>query len=438
MFGRRTELALAFSGFSLVLAQARIGRAEEPTPRALAQNADVAKPRTEVAKPAEGPDKAWAPAVQPKPLTDNVKKGLKWLIDHQLPNGAWGQGEESQAMGNGMESLKDKGNVADTCMGTLALIRSGSTPSSGPYAKAIKAGLDWVMGQIEKSDRDSLSVTSVQGTRVQSKIGPYVDTFMSSITLSEAKGKMGDAAANERLGAALEKVLHKVEKNQRDNGTWEGQAWAPVLSQALGAKGLNRAAQAGAPVAESARNKAEGYARSQYDGRSKKFQGEGSAGVSLYSGAASAGAIADSVATNDMDESKVREEAKNGKDEETRTRAKRKLERYADTKRTRDDAEHTLIQRLDDPSFRSGFGSNGGEEFLSYMLVSESLVAKGGREWKEWDNSMTANLNRVQNGDGSWTGLHCITGRTFVTSAALLVLTADRAPVPLASKLKKG
>jgi hypothetical protein len=78
---------------------------------------------------------------------------------------------------------------------------------------------------------------------------------------------------------------------------------------------------------------------------------------------------------------------------------------------------------------------HGSEEFLSYMLVSESLVVKGGAEWDKWDTAMTHNLNRVQNGDGSWTGHHCITGRTFVTSSALLVLTADRAPVPIAAQM---
>jgi hypothetical protein len=47
---------------------------------------------------------------------------------------------------------------------------------------------------------------------------------------------------------------------------------------------------------------------------------------------------------------------------------------------------------------------------------------------------MTANLNRVQNGDGSWSGHHCITGRTFCTSTALLVLMADRTPIPVGAK----
>ena len=86
----------------------------------------------------------------------------------------------------------------------------------------------------------------------------------------------------------------------------------------------------------------------------------------------------------------------------------------------------------------NGFGSNGGEEFLSYMLVSETLVVKGGDEWKQWDSAMTRNLGNVQNQDGSWTGHHCITGRTFCTAAALLVLMADRAPTPLAKEMSRG
>ena len=72
--------------------------------------------------------------------------------------------------------------------------------------------------------------------------------------------------------------------------------------------------------------------------------------------------------------------------------------------------------------FVAGFGSNGGEEFLSYMQISETLLAKGGKEWQDFDKSMTENLGRIQNPDGSWSGHHCITGRTFCTSAATMSL----------------
>ena len=90
---------------------------------------------------------------------------------------------------------------------------------------------------------------------------------------------------------------------------------------------------------------------------------------------------------------------------------------------------------MGDKQFIAGFGSNGGEEFLSHMTIGESLLARGGADWKKWDQAMTANMNRIQNEDGSWSGDHCITGRTFCTASALMVLTVDRAPVPVAAKI---
>ncbi|HEV8290789.1 MAG TPA: hypothetical protein VGP94_02645, partial [Tepidisphaeraceae bacterium] len=86
-----------------------------------------------------------------------------------------------------------------------------------------------------------------------------------------------------------------------------------------------------------------------------------------------------------------------------------------------------------------GFGSNGGEEFLSYLNIGESLFHKGGSDWEKWDKSMSNNVNNIQNADGSWSGHHCITGRTFCTAAALNVLTIDRSPIQAVAKadLKK-
>jgi hypothetical protein len=50
---------------------------------------------------------------------------------------------------------------------------------------------------------------------------------------------------------------------------------------------------------------------------------------------------------------------------------------------------------------------------------------------------MTGSLTRVQDKDGSWSGHHCITGKTFCTATALLVLMADRAPLPVVAKDKE-
>ena len=434
----RTLTYLSGTGLILtVLASPLVGgarpTAEAPKPAAplTARPAVPPKPQD---TPAAKEGARLVPAVKPKPLSPAVNKGLAWLAKQQLESGAWGQGEESVQMGRNVE-LMDKGNVADTCIAALALLRAGNTPSKGPHAATVSRALDYVMRQVERADDTSLSVTDVHGTRVQSKIGPHVDTFMSSMLLAEAKGGMPDPKAEARLERALAKVLRKIERNQKQDGTWEGQAWAPVLSQALGAKGLNRAAQAGAPVEDEALDRSEKYAQSQFDGQG--FGAAGSAGIDLYAAAASTGAMADAVNTRDMEEGDLRKRA-TSRDQKEAQAAKARLADAERSKKAHASAEDALLARLADPSFVSGFGSNGGEEFLSYMLVSESLVTKGGEAWKRWDTAMANNLTRVQNGDGSWTGHHCITGRTFVTASALLVLTADRAPVPLAAKMRRG
>ena len=104
---------------------------------------------------------------------------------------------------------------------------------------------------------------------------------------------------------------------------------------------------------------------------------------------------------------------------------------YLDEMEAHHDADMSdQYEQLKSAAFVSGFGSNGGEEFLSYLHISESLLSKGGEEWEDWDRRMTENLERVQNADGSWAGSHCITGRTFCTATALLVLMGDRARGP--------
>jgi hypothetical protein len=154
--------------------------------------------------------KTWTTAVLPKPLSRNVKKGLDWLVEHQLPGGGWGQGEESAHM-HGNESLKDTPNVADTCIAVLALIRSGSTPRDGLYRDAIAKAVRYVRLQVDQSDSQSIAVTSVQGTRVQQKLGPNIDTFLASIMLAEVKGRMPDEASEKAADVALQKVLGKIE-----------------------------------------------------------------------------------------------------------------------------------------------------------------------------------------------------------------------------------
>lgn len=442
---------------------------------------------------------AWTTAVEPKPITPPVKKGLDWLVEHQLGDGGWGQGDESAQMGGGA-GLRDKANVADTSVAALALIRSGSTPSTGPYKDAVAKAVRFVRSSVEASDSQSLAVSTIKGTRVQGKLGPNIDTFLASLLLAEVKDRMADPAENRTVEVALNKILGKIKAHQKADGSWDNRAgWAPILAQSMAGKGINRAVQRGATVSPELLARTESYAKTQFAQASPPaavgggalgggFAGSGagiggagvgggfaggaagiggagisgpgsvasaptptesrsiprvvgtsapgirgglgSAGVELYDRASSLGVLQDSVNSNSIQEEKLKKVVETSKDEAVVADARKDLGRFKEARLARDNAQGQVIARLDDKGFLAGFGSNGGEEFLSYMNIGESLVLKGGPAWKKWDEAMTANLGRIQNDDGSWTGHHCITGRTFCTSTALLVLLGDRTPVP--------
>jgi hypothetical protein len=314
----------------------------------------------------------------------------------------------------------------------------------------VAKAVEFICNHVEKSDQKSLYVTDVRDTQVQTKIGPYVDTFLASLILAEMKGRMPDEKSEKRMIAALNKTIGKIEDNLKEDGTFAGNnGWASVLSQGLCSKGLNRARQAGLQVKDETLARADKQAGTGLDMKTGEFAAAGrlgmagmaapsDAGVAIYNSAAKNSSLQDSVNTNrlrEVDAKRVLADAKASK--ENKAKAQKDLDHFAEVEKANEAAVGGLVKKLDDKQFIAGFGSNGGEEFLSYMNISETLLVKGGADWQKWDKQVTENLDRIQNKDGSWAGQHCITGRTFCTSSALLVLMADRAPVPLAAKIKK-
>ena len=72
-----------------------------------------------------------------------------------------------------------------------------------------------------------------------------------------------------------------------------------------------------------------------------------------------------------------------------------------------------------------GFGSNGGEEFLSYLQTGESMIIGKDQSWKKWYDNISGRLLNIQNDDGSWNGHHCITSPVFCTATCLLILSVN-------------
>jgi hypothetical protein len=433
-------------------------------------------------------------AVKAKPLSASIEKALAYLAGQQNQNGGWGQGGgwRNDLQGGGRiegANVTDPPDVANTSAAALALLRAGNTPRDGKYAGNLARAAEFLCASIEKSDSKSLYVTDIRGTQVQGKIGPYVDTFLAVMVLAELKGHMPDEKSEKRLVAALNKTIGKIEDNQKADGTFAGNtAWASVFSQGLASKGLNRASQAGGQVKQESLVRAENQAKDSFDAKSGTFMaskppaaggaglggagaglselggvkgsagsggiagpaagraattapaaGPSDAGVPIYTAGNSVAALQESVNTNRLQEKKARDIlAQPTASKGDKAKAEADLKRFAEVEMTCEQATHAVVKRLQDQQLIQGFGSNGGEEFLSYMNISETLVVKGGKDWESWDKSMANNLTRIQDKDGAWSGQHCITGKTFCTATALLVLMADRAPVPTVAKIKGG
>jgi hypothetical protein len=59
-------------------------------------------------------------------------------------------------------------------------------------------------------------------------------------------------------------------------------------------------------------------------------------------------------------------------------------------------------------------------------MTSETMLIAGGDKFHQWQDKMQGRLSKIQNADGSWSGLHCITSPVFCTAAVVQCLTADQ------------
>jgi hypothetical protein len=439
---------------------------QPPAPAAEEKQPDPEEKKPEVRPrepmPAEKP-KEEARRPEPKPLSDTVKRALDYLAKTQQTGGGWGQGGGWRTDFRGMRVENVPGpepaDLGNTCIAVLALLRAGSTTTDGPYAKNVAKGSSFILGKVEKSDTRSIVITDVPGTQMHRKIGPFVDTFLTALVLAELRGKMADEKGEQRVTTALNKTVSKIEHNQRADGTFAGNVgWASVLSQGLAVKGLCRARQAGAKVSDEALDRSLKLVVASFDAKAgrfkgaadplrpmKGFDGSGSsgesgatpltdAGVALYSVSANLGSLLEVVQTNKGREGKFRdllEDANATKVQKDKARAE--LKKMADLRAMLEQAVAGVARQAEDRNFVKGFGSNGGEEFLSFVSVSEALNYRGGEAWNSWSRNTADSLEKTQDAGGCWTGHHCITGKTFCTAAAVLVLTADRIVSPLSS-----
>ena len=341
-------------------------------------------------------------------MSTAVDKGARWLASVQGADGGWGQdgGEASSARPG--ERLESSGNdVANTAVAALALLQAGRQ-----YEPQVERALAFVLQRIEASPADGLAITDRQGTQIQRKLGPYIDTFLSSMLMSQIDGRASTPALNARVRKALQKTVAKIEKHQQSDGSWNiAGGWAPVLGTSMASRSLFEAQNRGVAVDAAVLKRAETYTVSALSAPPPPA-------ARVAAGGLSAGGLAPRPPRPPKPQASPLYQSAQALEQLSRTAADR----------AQNAKQISAIQgQLANAAFVGGFGSMGGEEFFSYLNISDSMKRVGGDAWSKWHADITQKIVGLQNSDGTWAGHHCITGRVAMTSAAILNLTVDRA-----------
>jgi hypothetical protein len=376
----RWSLLLVPSLAACALAQpeARAG-SDVLTDYALPVSASVKEP---VAPPPPTPSSGAARAAQ--------AKGVAWLLAHQHADGGWSSGN------HGTDGAAAPSDVATTAYTVLALLRDAG--GSGRHADAIRRGTMFVVDAVRAAPQGP-RVRTPEGTQIQYKLGPMVDTHFASLVLGEVIGHT-DPTTERAARSALDLVVGKVAQAQQANGSFEGSGWAPVLSTSVAASALDKAAEVGAKVDQDVIARSDAYQAQVAS--SSGFDTSGGAGVKLY---AVAGSLANNAKTADRTGPTAPPPDAKAKAEEAVGRGLSEV-------------------RGNTAGLVAGYGSIGGEEVLSYQMISDTLAARGGSEWTSWNGKIGSVLAGAQNQDGSWAGHHCITSRAFATAGAVMTLAA--------------
>jgi hypothetical protein len=308
----------------------------------------------------------------------SAKKGLAWLLKAGNADGGYGL------------DVGQPSDIGCTAIVGLALMAQGNTTRDGPQSARVRKILKYILGRVRRMPR--YNITTETGTQLQNKIGGQAHSFFATLFLSQI---VGEEPPDSPSRQALTKLVRAVVSAQQADGSWGRQAWAPMLGTVMGWVSLRGTHSAGVPVRASAKRTA-AYLLQQLEASRNSNQGWMHNLYKNATGIRVLGAIG---------------------------RGNEKASQEAFEKVL------SVINTNNTP-----FTQAGGEEYLSFHLITEVMRQNGGKHWRRWFPTVRDKIVGVQNSDGSWRGYHCITSRTFCTAAALLVLNAPFRYLPISDR----
>jgi hypothetical protein len=360
-------------------------------------------------------------------VSTSIGRGLDWVARAQQDNGGWGAGSHHR------QDIRDPHAVnsdpATTAMVAMSLLRTGNTLTKGIYAAHLSKATEYLLQAVESSPLNHPTITDQTGTQIQTKLGNNIDVILTSQYLTNLLDYVdNNQVMKNRLKKAIDICVSKIQQVQSSDGSIQGSGWAGVLQSSFATTALETAEAKGANVNKRMLEKAREYQKKNYNTETGDVNTDLGAGIVLYS-------VTGSTRASAKEARKVQEEVeqakRDGRLERSAAPSASSLEklgyskdeavRYATSYEVYNSAK-VQAQRDD---VMSGFGNNGGEEFLSYLQTGESMIIGKDDGWKKWYDNTSGRLLQIQNNDGSWSGHHCITSPVFCTATCLLILSVN-------------
>jgi hypothetical protein len=360
----------------------------------------------------------------PELVDASVKKGLDWMAKAQGNDGGWGAGSHyNQSV---MDPHAVTSDPATTSLVAMALLRTDNTLEKGEHADRLKKSTEFLLKTVEDCPATQTYLTNLENTQPQVKLGRNIDVILTAQFFTNIlRYDIKDEALKKRIGRALDKCIARIQKGQDTDGSWKDGGWAPVLQSALANNALEAASDMGWKVDTAVMSKSRNYQNSNFDLNTNAAITGKAAGVMLYSFSSTTRASAKEAVKvrGIVDQAKKEGKISDDKISEENLRAagvsapeaKQLMTAYSINQSTQKQALRGDVM--------SGFGNNGGEEFMSFLMTGESMLMQGGNDWKTWYEMMSGKLVNIQNQDGSWNGHHCITSPVFCTATCLLILS---------------
>ena len=362
----------------------------------------------------------------PARVVNSMDVGMDWLVDAQNGDGGWGAGSHSR------QEIRDphavKSDPATTAMVAMAIRREGSTLNNGKHAGELREATRFLLEAVESSNENDLNITRLTGTQPQMKLGQNLDVVLTSQFLGNLLQDVDcDPQMKRRIKSAMAKCVDKISRGQSSNGSQQGSGWAGVLQSSFATSALETAKDAGVAVDEDVLDRSRDFQKNNMNVETNEVLTESAAGVMLYSVSGSTRASAKETAEAKNIVAKAKREGKIANSEVNMDNlrkagvAEEQAMKY-NTAYQVNKAAKNMAQKED---VLTGFGNNGGEEFMSYLQTGEGLIVSHDNDWKSWYDKTSARLVGIQNNDGSWSGHHCITSPVFCTATCILVLSIN-------------